>query len=263
MSMFRWSTRTLNFVSDTMLAMVVLALLTASLVWLSHKPVFWLTGIDVEVLGNQEAVTAPALVEHLKEKVSGTYFTANIEFITDELKKLPWVKRASVYRQWPNKLRLSLLLHHPLAAWGDDQLLAEDGTIFVANQDLVDHSLPKIFGPEESSTEIYELYLELDKTCKPLGYEMASLSFSELSGWLVHFRKPDGKNIEVVFKASEKPTDMETKLKEIMAGLPKMTEYFGLQPERIDARYHKGVAVARPVPPPEPAETEEQGNGNG
>lgn len=249
----------MNFLSDAMLMLVVLALLATGLVWLSHKPIFWLRGIDVEVLGNQEAITAPALVEHLKDKVSGTYFTADIESLATELKKLPWVKKASVYRQWPNKLKLSLMLHHPLAVWGDDQLLAEDGTIFVANQDLVDSSLPKIFGPEEKSAEIYELYLELDKTCKESNYEMASLSFSQLSGWLVSFRKPNGKNVEVVFKSSEKPTNMERKLKEIMIGLPKMTEYFGAQPERIDARYHKGVAVAKPEPPQIAEETEGTG----
>ncbi len=248
--MGNWSTRTLNAFTDIIAVVVMLVLLGWALYWAAQKPVFWLRGIEVEIQGNKEALSAPVLAENLKDKVIGTYFTVDLNMMKDQLMTLPWVQKASVFRLWPNRLKIALTLHKPVALWGSDEVLAQDGAIFVANQAVAesDGPLPRIYGPKQKSADVYHAYLGFDKLCAKYGYEIASLTLSELSGWTLTFKKPGGKNIEVVFKAKDTPSNMEKKLEDILTGLPQIVSYFGQTPVRMDARYEKGVAVVRPEP---------------
>ncbi len=258
-----WSTRTFNFLTDTMAVVIILILLCWGIHWAAQKPVFWLRGIDVEVQGNKEAVSARLVADQLKGAVTGTYFTANLDAVRDKLVDIPWVKNVSVYREWPNRLKIVLRLHRPVAVWGNDRLMAEDGTVFVANQALAEETqgpLPKIFGPVERDAEIYQRYLDFEKICKDHGYEMASLNLSELAGWNLSFKKPQArKNIEITFKASESPSEMDKKLDEILTGMPRIKDYFGAMPSKLDARYEKGFAVVKPEEEPETAEESTEG----
>jgi cell division protein FtsQ len=46
-------------------------------------------------------------------------FTANLDAVRAAFESVPWVRKASVQREWPNKLRVTLEEHVVLGTWGD------------------------------------------------------------------------------------------------------------------------------------------------
>lgn len=247
--MRRWSERTYIVLSDIFGVLFIFLLLAAGLFWLYLRPIFLLSSIDVNVIGNKDVITAPMLAQNLQGKVVGNYFTVDIAQIMESLKEFPWVKEVSVSRKWPNRLNITITLHKPIAVWGTQELLAEDGTIFVANQAVVEgvEKLPDIYGPRSDRMEIYRTYREAEKVCSSKGFEVVSLKRSDFSGWTFVFKRPEGKPIRIIFKGSEDGKALVARLARMLEELPKITEHLGgVQPTEIDARYDKAIAVAKP-----------------
>lgn len=256
--MSKWSDKTFNFLTDLVSILIILVLMSLAIYWAMQKPVFWLRGIDVVVHGNQEAITASMLADKLKGKIRGTYFTVDISEIRDTLKEIPWVKDVSVKREWPNRLKIFLYLYKPVALWGDQEVLSQDGVIFEENQAVAESEgkLPHIYGPSELSAEIYQQYLDFNKVCEARGLEIVALTLSPMSGWTLVFKNPEGKNVDILFKGSDTNQTMIVRLERILKAMPQIKEHFGTHPRKIDARYAKGVAVQRPEIEPEPDEAE-------
>lgn len=248
--MKRWSTSTFSIFADLFGVLFILLLLASAIYWFIQRPVFLLKGVDIEVVGNKDAITSKEVSQVLNGHIRGNFFTADLEEIAEQLKKVPWVRDSSVGRVWPNKLEATLYLHKPVAVWGEEKLLAEDGTIFVANQEIAESkgALPRIFGPVDRRMEIYDQYLRFEKTCKKLGFEIISLDYSEYSGWTLKFKRPEGKVIKLVLKKGENASRMDEQLEHVLDSLPEITARLGVEPSALDARYEKGIAVVKPVP---------------
>lgn len=228
----------------------MLILLASAVFWFIQRPVFVLKGMDVQVVGNKDAISAQETAQVLNGHIRGTYFTANLEQIGEALKKMPWVRDVSVSRVWPNQLEATLYLHTPIAVWGDGQLLAEDGTLFVANQEIAENkgALPKIFGPVSLRMDIYRQYQNFENICKRRGFELISLDYSEFSGWTLKFKRPEGKVIRLILKKGETSAVMEERLVHAFDVLPEIAARLGAEPTDLDARYEKGIAVVKPQP---------------
>lgn len=256
--MSKWSDKTFNFLTDFVSILIILVLLVFAAWWAIQKPVFWLRGIDVVVHGNQEAITAPVVAEKLKGKISGTFFTVDISKIRDTLKEIPWVKDVSVKRERPNRLKIFLYLHKPVALWGEQEVLSQDGVIFEENQAVAESEgeLPHIYGPPELSAKIYQQYLDFDKICQPRELKIVSLTLTPMSGWFLVFKNSESKTVEVVFKGSDTNQAMSLRLERILNMMPQMKDHLGAHPRKIDARYTKGVAVQRPEIEPEPDDSD-------
>ncbi len=246
--MGRWNDKTFDYMTDFVSVVIVCILLSFAVYWAIQKPIFWLRGVDVSVYGNQEAIKASLLADQLKGTIKGTFFTVDIQKIRDALKEIPWVRQVAVKREWPNRLQLNLYLYKPAALWGDEEVLAQDGTIFPANQAIAESEgeLPRINGLKKDSAKIYQRFLDFEKVCEKYGFKAISLNLNPLSGWELTFKRPDTKNIEVIFKGTDTEEIMDKRLERILKSLPQMSNHFGAHPTRIDARYERGVAVERP-----------------
>lgn len=246
--MARWSERTFTVFSDIFGVLFILILLAAGLFWLYLRPGFLLSSIDVNVVGNKDVITAPMLAQNLKGKVVGNYFTVDIKEIMESLQEIPWVKDVSVSRKWPNRLDITLYLHKPIATWGSQELLAEDGAIFVANQAMVEgvEKLPDIYGPRADRMEIYKIFKDAQGVCSEKGFDALSLKRTENSGWIFVFKRPEGEPIKIIFKGSDTRKVLIAKLKQVIEDLPKIVAHLGKQPTELDARYDKAIAVVRP-----------------
>ena len=194
------------------------------------------------------------MAEKLRGKITGTFFTVDIAKIRDTLKEIPWVKDVSVKREWPNQLKIFLYLHKPVALWGEQEVLSQDGVIFEENQAVAESEgeLPRIYGPPQLSAKIYQQYLDFNKICESRGLEIVSLTLTPMSGWFLVIKHAEGKSVEIVFKGSDTNEAMSKRLERILNVMPQMKEHFGAHPQKIDARYTKGVAVQRPELEPEP-----------
>lgn len=83
------------------------------------------------------------------------YFTLNAEFIRKSIKKIPWVKEASVVKKFPDKLKIEIQEREPVLFyfWTDPSykgtvpvLLDDEGVIFEKGGNTLQYSAPFLSG---------------------------------------------------------------------------------------------------------------------
>jgi cell division protein FtsQ len=148
--------------------------------WLAAQPWFALHTIEVKT---PTAHVTEAQVRLVAERrVRGTFFTVDLERVRSSLEKLPWVSEARVERRWPDTLVVSLTEHVPLARWNDNALVSQTGDVFVA---ALNQSLPRLFGPEDSSAEVVDAYRRHQAALAPLGMSISELQLTPRRAWRI------------------------------------------------------------------------------
>ena len=128
---------------------------------------------------HQNAVTFRAqLATQMKTTLSSSFLTVDLQQVRRLFEGVPWVREAVVQRKFPNRLRVTLREHQPVAWWGESgsgQLVNDAGEVFDASPDDID-GLPELAGPAEQSARVWALY-------EPLAADLERLNLAWI-GWL-------------------------------------------------------------------------------
>ena len=144
-----------------LLGVSLLALaLTAVVSWLMRQSLFNLGAITVQ--GDMAHNNAVTLRANVAPRLTGNFFTVDLNRSRSVFESAPWVRQAIVQRQFPNRLKVVLQEHRAEALWGpegDARLLNNFGEIFEANQDEVDAvDLPQLNGPLGQAPLVLQAY---------------------------------------------------------------------------------------------------------
>jgi len=99
-----------------------------------------------------------AVLPHLR----GGFFTVDLDAIREAAQSLPWVARALVMREWPDRVRIVVTEEQPAWLWGDDGLLNARAELFVTGETDRPTNLPRLDGPPGSEALLAARYLEYD-----------------------------------------------------------------------------------------------------
>lgn len=159
------------------------------LVWsFVRLPMFALTGITVR--GDVEHNNAVTLRANVAPRLSGNFFTIDLERVRTAFEMVPWVRQASVQREFPNRLRVTLEEHRPVAFWGDEgdaRLLNTHGEVFDASSaDLEGMKMPRLSGPDSQSQEVLAMYNALAPMFRDLTMAFNSLELTDRGSWRAH-----------------------------------------------------------------------------
>ena len=151
--------KSLNTTANGLLAAVLVVCVAAGVWWVSQRPMFDLRTIKVESADDKglRHVNYLTLRSGTLGRIKGNFFTTNLESVRGVFEAVPWVRRASVRREWPNQLIVALEEHEALGTWGEDgRLLSVKGDVFTANvaEAEDDHELPAFAGPDGSEKEV-------------------------------------------------------------------------------------------------------------
>jgi cell division protein FtsQ len=236
--------RALNAIASGLVAAVVVALIASGVWWVSQRPMFTLRTVTVDSMYGMELkhVNELTLRAGLVGRIKGNFFTTNLEQVRTAFESVPWVRRATVRREWPDQLIVEVEEHEPLGTWDDDgRLLSVKGEVFTANlaEADEDHALPALEGPEGSEKEVLARFAELRALFAPLRLAPEKLSLSSRYAWTVKLdngtkvalgREPD----RFTFKARvDRLVNIYPKLAALLPG--------GI--ETIDMRYQNGLAL--------------------
>ena len=125
------------------------------------------------------------LQQALAPYLRGGFFTVNVTGIHDAVEALPWVYRATVQRDWPDRLIISFVEQEPVARWGRDALLNRYGEIFVPRKLPEALALPGLSGPEGHERTVLEQYRRCARTLAPLGLRIARIELNERRAWRI------------------------------------------------------------------------------
>ena len=191
------SVRLMDTVTWLLLSGFGLAALWAGAFWVAHIPLFALSGITVT--GDVQHTNAVTLSANVRSKLSGSFFTIDLQHSKKVFEQLPWVRRVLVEREFPNRLRVHIEAHQPAAFWGKTEelrLLNTWGEIFEANLDeLEDQNLPTLIGPDNQSELVLKAYQALHPPMKQLGLDLAQVELSPRGSWKVRSKR--GATIEL------------------------------------------------------------------
>ncbi len=236
--------KALNATAGALTALSVLACAAGGVWWLAQRPVFDLRSIRVETMDNAELkhVNELTLRNGMLGRIKGNFFTTNLDNVRQVFEAVPWVRRASVRREWPDQLIVALEEHEALGTWGEDgRLLSTKGDVFTANlaEAEEDHELPEFDGPDGSEKEVLARFGELRSWFAPVKLVPEGLSLSSRYAWTV--KLDNGMSValgrEQTHSTLKERVDRLVRIwSQLAARVPNI--------ETIDMRYQNGLALS-------------------
>ena len=224
--------------------LAALMLVAAGLMWLVQRPLFTLRTIRIEAQGVEglRHISALTVKGSALPRLRGNFFTLDLENARSAFESVPWVRRASVRREWPNQLIVTLEEHEALAIWGDrGQLLSAKGDIFTANLAEAEdeqHPLPEFDGPDGSEKEVLAKYYQFNRWFAPLDLKADTVQLSSRFAWSVKLK--NGMTVEL---GRESNASMQERVQRLIAVYPQLQTRLKGQIESVDLRYPNGLAL--------------------
>ena len=188
--------RLMNAVSALIYVGTCLALVVASVLWLTRSPWLAIRGIQLE--GELTRNTVGSLRANAVPRVAGNFFTVDLQRSRAVFEAVPWVRHAVVRRVWPDQLVVNIEEHQAAALWQGnergDQLVNQQGEVFGASvAEVEDQALPHFAGPEGSAAQMLTMYNALAPLLQRLNtgsshaasHGVDSLSLSSRGSWRV------------------------------------------------------------------------------
>ncbi len=257
------SPRLLNLVALAIAVAAAAAFVAGAAVWASRRPVFALKTIRIEPLAiatapNEAPNDASPVLRHVSETTirasaykdiraatGASFFTVDLEAVRRAFETVPWVRRAQVRREWPDRLVVRLEEHRVLGTWDDGRLVNTFGELFTANPaeaEEDDQHLPDLAGPAGSERDVASRYVDFRSWFARLSLVPDQVTLSPRYAWSVHFDNgtDDGLTVDLG-RERDGSTVPERVLRMINAWPALMTRW--AHPTLIDLRYPNGFAL--------------------
>ena len=162
------------------------------------------------------------------------FFAVDLETMRTQLATLPWVQTVEVRKRWPDRLEVSLSEYRPLARWGKNQILSENGEIFPAPKVALP-TLPQFDAPMDRVSDMIAFHNMARPLFLGIGQQVVSARLSARGSWSLVLS--DGTEIDTG------RGDPQARLARFARWLPRLlsTEHRPLL--RADLRYTNGFAL--------------------
>ncbi|PRC95201.1 cell division protein FtsQ/DivIB [Solimicrobium silvestre] len=234
----------LNATANVLFGACALLLLLSGIWVVMHRPMFTLNVIQVEGQDNTvlKHVNSEIIRSTALPRIKGNFFTTNLDTVRSSFEQVPWVRKASVRREWPDKLIVTLEEHMPLGTWGEDgQLLSVKGEIFTANlaEAEEDTKLLEFSGPVGSEKDVLAHYLEFKEWFKAIELTPLAVAYSKRYAWLI---KLDN-GVAVQLGREENSAVLKERVSRLLHVYPELTNRLQGKIESVDLRYPNGFAL--------------------
>ena len=135
---------------------------------------------EVTVAHALQKTTREDIESALHGRIRGNFLAVSGDEVRAGIEKLPWVRRASVRRIWPDRLELSIEEHVALARWGDDALVNTHGERFFGT---TDDALPLFVGPAGTEHEVALRYASFSEAVAPLQASVERIVLTPRLAW--------------------------------------------------------------------------------
>jgi cell division protein FtsQ len=238
--------RLLNAISNGLAALAAFALAVAATGWLMQRPAFALHRVVVESSVPQRPlhhVDAALLRATGAARLSGNFFTVDLDTVRDSFERVPWVRRAQVRRIWPNTLRVGIEEHQPIALWNDGRLVNRQGELFLANlaQAEADGALLEFAGPPGTEGEVSRRWAELRDQLAPLSLAPTAVTLSARYAWSARLD-----NGTVLMLGREQGLPIADRVSRWVALYPAVQSRLNREVVSVDLRHPNGFAIRAP-----------------
>lgn len=211
--------------------------------WMARLPAFDIKGIAVS--GDISHNSALNLRANVAPRLSGTFFSMDLTQVRAAFEAVPWVRKAVVRREFPNRLKVVLQEHQAVAYWGTEselRLINNFGEVFEANVGEVEQdSLPRLNGPQGQGADVLAMYRMLAPLFDEMELPLDALELSVGGSWRVLL--DTGATIELGRGGTE---DVSARVRRFLQTLTQVTTRYARRASAIesaDLRHENGYAI--------------------
>ena len=232
----------MNLTATLVFVLFGLVLLAAGAWWVLRQPFFPIAGIKVD--GQVTHNNVVTLRANVAPQLAGNFFTVDLARARTAFESVPWVRKAVVRREFPNKLRATLTEHVPVAHWGDDaasKMVNGFGEVFEANVAEIDDKLPRLDGPIEQAGQVLGMYRLLAPLFQPYDLSIEELGLSSRGSW--HALLDSGAVIELGRGRSEEVVERTQRFLRTVTQVAGQYGRTVASVEGADLRHNEGYAL--------------------
>ncbi len=233
----------MNGLATILFGVLVLMLLGASLVYVRQLPLFAIRGVTV--VGDVSHYNAISLRANVMPRLKGTFLTLDLQATRQVFETMPWVRQAVVRRDFPNRLKVQLQEHQPVAYWGaegDSRLVNNFGEVFEANLgELEQDDLPRLHGPEGQSAKVLDIFHTLQPLLAPMDLMLEQLELTPRGAWRAQLAS--GTTLELGSGSTE---ELVARLERFIKTVTQATARYSRGVDQIDSadlRHADGYAI--------------------
>lgn len=232
--------RLMNLVATACCAVFAVMALGVVLAWLMRQSLFSLDGIVVH--GDVTHNNAATLRANVAPRLVGNFFTVDLARTQALFESIPWVRKAVVQREFPNRLKVTLQEHVALAYWeqqGDTRLINRFGEVFEANLgDVEADELPQLKGPQGQAQLVLQVYQALAPAFEKHEDALTGLELTSQGSWRAELNS--GALVELGHGTA---LDVQARVERFLGTLTQVASRFGRDLESADLRYGNGYAL--------------------
>jgi cell division protein FtsQ len=221
--------------AGALVGIAAFAFVIAGAVLLLRSPLFPVT--QLEIKQSLAKTTKEEIEAATRGRLGGNFFAVSPAEVRAGLEQLPWVRRASVRRVWPDRLEIELEEHVALARWGDDALVNIYGERFKGH---TDEPLPLFLGPAGTEHEVTRRYARFADVIAPLGSRLERVVLTERYAW--QLRLASGLHVMLGRDADA----AEARLRRFVEVHADTLGRIARKHEYVDLRYPNGFALRLP-----------------
>ena len=227
--------RLLNSAAGLLVVVAALLFAFAGLQVLVRSPLFPIRELEID--NGLKHTTRQEIEAAVRGRIAGNFFAVELSGIRAAIEQLPWVRRVTVRRVWPDRIEVSVEEHVALARWGDEALVNTYGERFPGRSQAV---LPAFLGPAGTEREVSRRYAHFASLVAPLGTRLERVVLTPRHAW--QLRLGSGLNIMLGRDADS----AELKLARFVAAYPETLGRIERRHDYVDLRYPNGFALRVP-----------------
>lgn len=177
--------------------LIILIITILVSIWTVCKIIAWMyifcnNPLSYIVITGNRQLTTNHDIQTLIEKFGAwdTFIMQDVNAVHRCIIQLPWIKKVSIRKQWPDILKIHLIEYIPQAYWNDDYIISNEGTIFknfqyqkINSNDHDDVYMPMLYGPEDKAQAVLYNYLIFKKILKSSELRIKSLKMNSCYSW--------------------------------------------------------------------------------
>lgn len=186
----------------------------------------------------------------------GTFMTQDVNIIQQQIERLPWIKQASVRKQWPDELKIHLVEFVPIARWNDQHMIDAEGDSFsVPAERTGKQTLPMLSGPEGSEGEVLQGYRAMGEVLAKDKFTLKEAAMTARRSWQLTLNN----GIKLNLGRGDTMKRL-SRFVELYPILQQQEQADGKQVSYVDLRYDSGAAVGWQPAPVQDANPNQQQN---
>ncbi|MDX8385701.1 MAG: cell division protein FtsQ/DivIB [Gallionella sp.] len=225
------SHKILTSFADALISISVILVLYGVTNYVVHLPGL-LPLNTVQLEKPMQQVSNEEVLQAAKAGAKGNLLTVDIEQVKKSLEEMPWVRKADIRREFPDRLAINLEEQQALARWNKQMLVNHYGEVFSADTDL---NLPEFFGPDGTSTEVAIYFDYFSKQLAMIDLYVEKINLTSRYAWQLSLTNG------VVLELGRE--DLEQRMARFVEAY-----FYSLAAEQgrfkyVDLRYRNGFAV--------------------